>query len=267
MHVHLRRAGATALLAVGAAVLSSACVKDESSLIVVGCLTVPHDTCEVQASTNSAFNPEGTIDAAVAAEYKCYALFENQLVQRGDPNTLKTETSRIEVYQAEVQVLNDDPNTPTAFAKYTVPVSGHADPAVGTQPGVGATIVTAIDNATLQKLAATALSTNKVQQVVSSIVLHARTSGGQEITSNEFKYPITVSFGSACYVPPGEQCSGGTSKPAAEACLFGQDEKVDCRLLSPKALLCQPQVLDPSLPDPNTATCPSLAPAGSIPCQ
>jgi len=262
MHVHLRRTGAAALLAVGAAVFAPACVKDESTLIVVGCLSVPHDTCEVQASSNAAFISDGSIDAAVAAEYKCFALFENQLVQRGDPQTLKTETSRIEVYQAEVQVLNDDPNHPTAYAKYTVPVSGHADPAVGTQPGVGAANIVAIDNATLKMLGATALSSNKVQIVVSSIVLHARTGGGQEITSNEFKFPVSVSYGASCQVPPGDVCYGSTTMPAPEACLLGQDENVDCRLLNVCKLVCQDSIVTPGTKDYSTATCPGVAPAG-----
>src|SRR4051812_5372872 len=102
MHVHprLARAGAVAFLAGGGALLSSACVQDESSIFIRGCLAVPKDTCTVQASTTSDFELQGSIDGLYRPEYTCVVLVENQLVARGDVTKLRTETSRVELYRA-----------------------------------------------------------------------------------------------------------------------------------------------------------------------
>jgi len=95
-------------------------------------------------------------------------------------------------------------------------------------------------------------------QVVVSVYLHGRTLGGQELVSNEFKFPIDVYGGQLCQVPPGDTCVNSTTKPAAD-CLLGQDAAVDCRALSICQLFC-------SGSDPATATCPSAAPPGFSPC-
>lgn len=230
MHVLVKRAGAAALLAAGGALLSSACVRNESSLFVRACLLVPRDSCMVQASTNSAVVTDGTIDAQYTPQYVCTALIENQMVARGDNTKLRTETSRIQVYQAEVQVLDDNPTAPSAFAQFTVPISGFADPGNGTEPGLGVTNIVLIDNATLQMLGTKAATTGKQQQVVASVVLHGRTLGGLELESNEFKFPIRVTRFGLCRTPTGEQCVGGTQKPTPD-CLQGQDGFIDCRSL------------------------------------
>jgi hypothetical protein len=239
MHVTVRRAGAVALLAAGGALLSSACVRNESSLFIRSCLAVPRDTCTVQASTNSAFISDGVIDAAYVerAEYVCSALIENQLVARGDPTKLRTETSRINLYQAEVQVLDDDPTSPSAFAQYTVPVSGFADPGNGTEPGLGITDIVMIDAKTLADLGQRANDTGKQQLVVASVVLHGRTLGGLEVESNEFRFPITVTKYSKCIEPIGDTCLFSTQLPTPD-CLQGQDARVDCRLLKCYELAC-----------------------------
>jgi hypothetical protein len=259
MHVQLRRAGAVALLAAGGVLAPSACVVNESTFFIRACLSVPRDSCTVQPSTNATFVATGAIDAAFRSEYDCFALFENQLVARGDSTKLRTETSRISVYQAEVQVLTTDPNNPVALAAFTVPVSGFADPGSGTEPGLGATIVQLLDPATLKSLAAKLGPTSKLQ-VISSVVLHARTLGGQELTSNEFKFPIDVYNGALCQpVVSPETCTTSASKPTAD-CLLGQDAVADCRSVSVCKLACD------AVGDFATATCPGVAPPGYVPC-
>lgn len=265
MHVHLRRAGAVALLALGGMIAPSACVQNEGTLFIRGCLDVPRDTCVVQASTTAAFVGSGSIDGYLNAQgqYHCFALIENQLVKRGDPNQLRVETSRVDVYQAEVQVLDTDPVNPTAYAKFTVPTSGFADPGSGNEPGLGIADIVLIDHATLQTLAGTAFTSNAVQKVVASVVLHGRTTGGQEVTSKEFKFPIDVCGACACTVPADDACIG-SDQPAAPDCLLGQDSAVDCRALDPSILRCAVDSLGQV--DLTTATCPNFAPAGYVPC-
>lgn len=259
MNVTLRRASAVALLAMGGTTLASACVRNESSIFIRGCLSVPRDSCTVQASVNATFLLDGMIDSVYKAEYECLAMFENQIVPRGDVNKLRTETSRIEVYQAEVQVLNDDPTSPSAFAQFTVPVSGFADPGSGAEPGLGITNIVMIDSNTAKQLGKTALASNKQQLVVASVVLHGRTLGGLEVESNEFKFPIRVTAGGLCAEFDGEPCVGSTQKPTAD-CLRGQDALVDCRALDP----CQQLTCDDE-GDITTAHCPGAG-SGDFAC-
>jgi hypothetical protein len=260
MHVQLRRAGAVALLAAGGVLAPSACVVNESSLFIRGCLSVPRDSCTVQASTNATTVPYGTIDGrySVREQYECIALFENQLVHRGDSTQLRTETSRVTVYQAEVQVLTTDPNNPQALAQFTVPVDGFADPGSGTEPGIGLTDIILISPAALKTLSAKAGVSGKVQ-VVASAILHGRTLGGQELTSNEFRFPIDIYGGKECSVPSDGICFNSTAKPAAD-CLLGQDSAVDCRSVGVCNLVCD------ATGDFTTATCPDGAPSGYVPC-
>lgn len=260
MLVHLRRAGAVAFLAAGGALVSSACVANESSFFIRQCLVVPRDTCEVQATTNSSVYSDGSIDALYRGEYVCMALIENQLVLRGNATTLRTETSRISVYAADVQVLTNDVANPQTIAQFTVPVSGFADPGNGTEPGLGFAAITLIDSGTLQKLVQQMPASGHMQ-VVGTAIAHGRTLGGQELTSNEFKFPIEVTYGGFCGSPSGAKCasSSGMTGTLPADCVFGQDEVVDCRYLNPcKYLNCDPNP-DPANPGTyllDSAHCP-----------
>ncbi|APR83886.1 Hypothetical protein A7982_09235 [Minicystis rosea] len=207
----------------------------------------------MELSTNTSMLLKGSIDGLYRGQYTCDALIENQLVRRGDSTKLRTETSGITVYQAEVQVLTTDPVNPQALAQYTVPVSGFADPGSGTEPGVGAASIMLIDNTTLKKLAAKAQATNQAQSVVGSAILHGRTLGGIELTSNELRFPIDVFAGSTCAVPSGDPCVGDSM--ATANCRAGQDGPTDCRLLDPCAFLSHCSVIG-GVVDLSTATCP-----------
>ena len=253
MQVTLRRASAVALLAAGGALLSSACVRNESSLFVRACLEIPPDSCRVQASENSSVVLSGSLDGLYRAEYDCVALIENQLVARGDTTKLRTETSRISVYQAEVQVLTNDSTAPTALAQYTIPISGFADPGTGTSPGLGLTNLVLIDAGTTATLVKTVRKTGTVQQVVASVVLHGRTLGGLEVESNEFKFPISVCAGCTCGKPvDNEPCYGSDQAPSPN-CLLGQDSVTDCRFLADNPC----EVLECDNGDISTAHCPA----------
>jgi hypothetical protein len=232
MLVHLRRLGTVALLAAGGALLPSACVDNESSILVIGCLVPSGDTCSVQANPSAEVLLSGRLDGVYAAEYSCMLEFANQLVTRADSAKLRTETSNILLYQAEVQVLTIDPVNPTAYAKFTVPITGDADPARGGTPGYGVTNVTLIDAATVKQLTNKVLQTGYQQSVVASVVLHGRTGGGLEITSQEFRFPIDVSAGTSCIEPAGTETCYKPGTEAKSTCLAGLGDSVDCRTLT-----------------------------------
>lgn len=263
MHVHLRRVGVIAFLAGAGAMLSSACVRDESSIFIRACMSVPRDTCEVQASITAEFISRGTIDGVYKPEYHCLALLENQLVAQGDDTKARTETSRVSFYEADVQVLTTDqpPQLITrsdgSAAEFSVPINGFADPGSGTDPGLGLADLTLLDYATLKDLTAAAISKGAHQTVVASVIVHGRSLGGAELTTNEFKFPVDVCGGCLCGVVAGNPCQGSASNPAPD-CLLGQDDQVDCRLLDPCTQLeCGDSSGNP--PSLDNAHCPANA--------
>jgi len=236
MHVHLKRAGAVAFLASAGALLSSACVQDESSLFIRSCLAIPKDSCIVQPSTTAPFLTGGFIDAVYRSEYTCDALVENQLVARGDVTKLRTETSHVEFYEAKVQVFTTDQppklvvRADKSVAQFTVPITGFADPGMGGQPGLGVAGIVLLDYATLSGLKDQAAASGGFERVVAWVTVKGRTTGGLEVHTNEFKFPIEVCSGCRCMKSGSDPCAGGASKPTPD-CEVGQDGPVDCRAL------------------------------------
>lgn len=263
MEFHLRRSVAATLLVAAAGMLPASCARNDSSIFIRGVLVPTRADCTLQISTNPALNLEGTIDAAYAGEYLATVLVENQLVARGNPTSLKTETSGVQLYDAEVQVL--DPVSNSAIAQFSVPITGFVDPGVSGTPGVGASDVVMVDAATIQKLSGQVDSSGKVQQVVASVIIRGRTLGGEEVHTQEFLYPISVFHGSTCILPTTGTCVGGMASEMD--CRLGIDEPLgtDCSVIYAAQGACKK--LHCTTPgDANTAICPSGPPDDSC-CQ
>jgi hypothetical protein len=224
MHPHLRRSGAVALFLGATSIMPAACASNDSSIFIRACLAATdRTTCLYQIQVTSEEIFFGTLDAAYAGEYHCVAAVENQMVPRGDPNRLKTETSGVELYEAEVQVLDPAQNN-AAIKQFSVPITGFIDPGMSGQAGVGGTDITMIDAATVQVLAAKVAATGKVQEVVASVIARGRTLGGAEVHTQEFLFPIEVFVGTSCSQPAGMSCCGGMSSTMSADCRLGVDE-------------------------------------------
>lgn len=265
MIVLVRRSLAATLLVAAATITPTSCARDDSSLFIRGNMVITRTDCSVTVSTTPNLVFSGSIDAAYAGEYVGTLLVENQIVARGNANTLKTETSGVQLYEAEVQVL-DPAQGGNAISQFSVPVAGFIDPGQSNQPGAGATDVVMIDAATLQKLAGQVGSTGKQQQVVSSVVIRGRTLGGLEEHTQEFLYPILVSFGSSCTSTPGMPCVGGMATASMVDCRPAIDEVVSCQQIAASFGACK-TLHCPTLPsgksDLANAVCPGGPPDNS----
>jgi hypothetical protein len=233
--VLLTRACALVFIAGVLATLPSACVANESSLVARACIAPDPTTGEVEFSPTSTFISSGVLDTAFRFEYVCQMLAVDQLVARGDPNKLRTETSRIVLQWADVQLLDKDDRVITrsdgSAAEFSVAINGFIDPGTGNTPGYGGASVLLVDAATAKDLKTEALRTCLVQRVTASVVLRGRTTGGLDLTSNEFRYPIEVGYNNLCSIPAdGSACDDTSGTPPANA-FPGQDAPVDCRLL------------------------------------
>ncbi len=229
MHVHLRRAGAVAFLAAATAVLPASCTPNDSSIFIGGCVQVERDTCTADLSTTSVINYLGEIDAAYASEYSCLLLMENQMVQQGNPTTLRTETDGVQLYTAEVQVLT---SSYQLISEFSVPITGYVPPGSGGTPGIGGTDVVLLDPATVKAQAAL-VATKGSQNVVVSVILHGTTLGGVNIATGVWQYPITIIDGGSCVVPAGSMCVSSTATATTD-CRLGLDEPggTNCQLIA-----------------------------------
>jgi hypothetical protein len=245
----VRRAGAAVLVGCLGAFCATACVKNESSLFVKGCAQIALDTCTATADPSQVFLGEGLLDTLYTEEYTCALLVGNQLHPEGDQDTLMTETSRVQLVSADINILDGGGNLLTrangSSASFNVPITGEVDPSSGTTPGFGLGFATLIDAATAKDLGAAAASTNLRQDVVVEVIVRARTLGGDDILAAPFHFPVEVCNGCLCTEPAGESCCDSTDKPDAN-CRKGEDGPVDCRFIGAS---CECQI------DPNGMAC------------
>lgn len=228
------------LIALGAfgMVLGPGCADNRSSIFAIGAIAVPQDTCAWISDDSAAILPAGRLDVAFSQEYWVPILVGNQLVRRGNATTLRTETSRVSFYEAEVN-LTTAAGDAIDNGNFVVPVTGFADAATGNDPGFGSVAVTLIDPTSAQAI--------KPGEVVANIILRGETLGGVDIETDSWAFPITVCNGCSVLftadgddpAKPGIDCDKRGDAPVY--CRMGMDEQVDCRSCAPvNPTLCQP---------------------------
>jgi hypothetical protein len=226
--VVLRRVAALALLAASGGVLVSACADNESSLFIRG-RKPPDASCVVECSPDGVFDPEGEVDAAFDTSFTVTLVVGNQIVTRGDSDVLRTETSRVQLYEAEVRVVDLAGNPLTysdgTTAQYAIPLSGTVDPGTSNDAGYGCASVPLLDGGTMEALRASAVAQGGTVDVVSNVIIRGRTLGGQEVESGEWAYPISICVGCTCVdTAPATCCTNA----GGAACADLEDIKLSC---------------------------------------
>lgn len=230
-----RRLCALALLAASGGLLASACADNESSLFIRMRMAPSDDgKCSVTCGPGESFWTEDSVDAAYASSHTATLLVGNQIVQRGDSDVLRTETSRVQLYEAEVRVADIEGNTLTDG--YVVPITGLVDPGTGDNIGYNCTQVLLIDGATMETLRRQSAELRRDIEVVATVVVRGRTLGGQEVETAEWSYPVRVCFGcSRCIdTAPLSCCTSSASEECQELdeierTCAGQRGAHDCR--------------------------------------
>jgi hypothetical protein len=237
-----------------------ACAKNESTLYVREVKQVDDATCAATADEGTAGWLSGVLDVALRLEYDAVLLVGSQLITQSDPTTLKTETSKIQLYATDVQVLDEDGNVyaytdaagNSKTSEFSTPSAGFVNAATGAASFglIGATLV---DYNTAKDLQ-TQLNqpTHPERSLVASVVVHGRTLGGNELVTAPFTFPIRVCYGCLVTFPP-DAISDEKGAPAincrntqatattTSACRVGQDKPVpctECRSVNPE--VCNP---------------------------
>jgi hypothetical protein len=217
-----------AIAAFGAvlASLASACAHNDASLEVNGVLAPPvpqNGVCAYTADPTQAKISSGTLDVGLLSSYTPEFLIGNQLIATANSTNLEAETSRIVLQGAVVIVY-------------------------------GPMALTIIDPKTAQDLQSS-LPVLGTKRVITRITVFGQTSGGNNIESNEFQFPVDVCNGCLVTFPAGSEDpvkAAATGKPNCSAtstttsststvipCVVGQDQVVACTLCQGKAV-CDP---------------------------
>jgi hypothetical protein len=213
---HLRSTLLCALLTA-----ATGCVDNDSTLFIVQVQAATADNeCVISPDPGALFRSRGLLDVSLQQSYGAGLLVGNQLVRRGDANRLRTETGRVQLYQADVEVYD---YTAALISSFSQPISGFVDVSTGTDPGFGVTNVMLIDpNAAV---AATGGGT----EVVAQVKILGETLGGLEVETGFWSFPIVVCNGCITIVEP-ETCEDDI----IPSCSIGQDtNKVDARDVDP----------------------------------
>jgi hypothetical protein len=229
-------------LAAGSLATASGCADNESSLFIVGVLLSEGGNCIFEAEPDSAILGSGTLDVAIARTYAMPLLVGNQLVARGDSDKLRTETARISLRGAVVTVLRADGNT--TLQSFSTNATGFVNPATGSTPGWGITLVNAIPSS-LGRSLFDQLPRGDSMELNVTVSVFGDTLGGDEIESSTITFPLFVcngclvdcstvnSLNGSCATFPEDELEVGCfpGQDAATPCQFADDPENICSAL------------------------------------
>jgi len=243
-------------LLLGSLLLTPSCADNNSSLFIVGVIDISQSACIAKPDNTGPFQSNGILDTAFASGYTAALLVGNQLTQQGSREQLRTETSRVTLRGAEVQLTTLDgkavAGSPGTFSTVG---TGFVDPAAGDTPSYATMFVNLIPPGL----------TGLPAQVLAKIRVFGDTLGGTSITSSELDFPISVCDG--CLVnydtPDTTQAAGApfmcatttatsTQTTVAAPCVQGQDQSFSCTLCSASSIICR----DPCMNNTYKASCP-----------
>jgi hypothetical protein len=223
-------------LASALAVSLGGCVDNNTSIFIQQVpLPDPEDHCNVSNDPSASLLPAGFVDRSLATGKWQHFLVGNQLITRGNEETLRTETSAVQFYELESEVFDFGGTSLTSF---TVPVAGFAWQSTSGVPGYGFVEGTVIDPATLAIINTAAAG----QTVVARVRVYGLTLGGLEVETGPWDWPVYV-----CGEPGKLSCIPGyvrenADDPIDNPCMMGQDTPHDCDLIPypPKGHWCNP---------------------------
>jgi hypothetical protein len=216
---------AAGCLVAATAAATSGCADNDSALFVRAVVRLEAPQCTAKADPNSTLLGGGVLDRAFRDTYDAALLVGNQMTRLGSRTQHRTETSRIVIRGAIVNVMDSEGNS---LSEFTVDATGFVDPGAGDDPGYGIVFAPLVPPGT----GADGQSLNV------GVKVFGETLGGTELESAELTYPVFVCTG--CLISaPAETCDpttgvcsclGADSSGVEAPCRLGQDDLVDCRL-------------------------------------
>jgi len=231
----------------GGVSMTAACVHDDSTIFVFDVLAPQEvsngQTCSFNSDTTQPFLSSGIADVDFVDEYGAFFLVGNQMVPRGNPSTPTVETSYVQIQGAVVRITDSGGNQ---LANYTYLTSATIPPLNGTTPSFspigGPTGVTIIDHDTMASQAVQSVVLGGgIARLVTYTRFFGTTTGGTNVESGEFEFPVDVCRGCLIafapvdinpeFEPPncGNAVTGAGGTTALPVpCFPGRDIEIDC---------------------------------------
>jgi hypothetical protein len=227
-------------LAAFAAVLAPGCVDNNATLFIQQVIAPAPPDCVYEPDPGGTFLGSGAIDVGLRTNYVAGLLVGNQYTPRGDKDNLRAETTRVRLQGAEIRLTDTEGNR--YIPDFSVYGSGTVNPGSGEEAGFGAFVAELIPSSVGETLLAELDGTPNTRTVIANVKVFGETTGGQEIESAEFTFPITACWGCLVAFPAdavgpevgtnAPVCNQNVDKAAEAPCRLGQDARVDCRLCS-----------------------------------
>jgi hypothetical protein len=199
------------------ALAAPACVDNNVTLFIQQVqVPDPENSCSVSADPGAAYFPIGYMDTSLTSQYAGALLIGNQLASRGDSTTLRPESNRVQLYEADVEIFDAGGGSMSAF---TMPISGFVEVSSATEPAYGIAYVTLIDAGTGAALA------GQQTTVITRVKVYGETLGGLAVETGYWDFPIQICSGCIQCI-----CPSGIDAEYAKTCNPGQNSAVDCRL-------------------------------------
>lgn len=244
---------AAGLLFLGAGLLGSSCVDNQSSVFIYGVMNINSSQCLAQPDATAVLQPSGTLDRYFADGYQAALLVGSHLTQRGSRQQLRTETSRLEITRAKMTLYGTD----NSVISFETPATGLINPSDGTDPGLAAVFIRMVRAEDMKNLGPDG-------QIIARVRIEGTTLGGQDLESGDFDYPITVCTGCLISYPSGALTPGTNDCDSASdvmstttICFFGQDASFPCTYCAGTGdPVCKNPMNNPYITMMNTSTTP-----------
>jgi hypothetical protein len=248
--VAMRRLPFKTLLALGAACLSAgvlpSCATNDSMMFITGVYFRKFGACTPKADFDAPILSKGTLDLSFASEYRAALIVGNQITERGSRERVRTETSRVSLKGAEIQLEN---LAGASLSKsFSSTGTGFVNASEGTDPSLTIFYASLIPASEAIKL--------KVGTVVAKVRVFGTTLGGEDVESGELAFPIDVCRGCLVSFPssardltadgPDFQCKlaaadmvAAATADADQPCDLGIDIQAPCTACSGLYAECQ----------------------------
>jgi len=236
------------LLTLGSLGLTTSCADNNSSMFIVGVISIDASTCVAKPDNTAVLLAEGVMDLAFTSSYTAWLLVGNQLTERASAEQLRTETSRVSLRGAEVTLTTLDGRE---LGNYSTVGTGFSDASSGDVAAYSAMAVNVIPSAL-----GTSDAVRRARTVLAKIRVFGETLGNTAVTSSELHFPIRVCEGCLVNYPtdardpltPTYECTTSTStqQTTASPCVLGQDRAFGCTECSAAYPLCRDPNENPS---------------------
>jgi len=206
-------AAASVVIGSAAGMTLSGCADNEGSFFVLNAIAGTSDEGGCLFDPGAPILFGGSYEVLGGAEYSVGLVARSALVPTENPTAPRVEANHVEIYAVEVEVVGKGIlNSPDCPASFTYPSKGFVEPG---QDGVTQTLV--IPGCMRSQINA-AMAIGETQTVIATFVVRGHTTGGNELESPEYDFPIRVSRGALC--------GGELEDGAVAACGFGVNSVV-----------------------------------------